>query len=105
MRSFTSRTVSLAIGRDALGAFAQDAGQVAGVGGDLAVALLERLQVRDHHFGHLLLQVAVAHAGEVRLHLLVGPAGEGLVDGEQVAHAGAQACRNPPPGWNRWWRA
>ena len=37
---------ALAMGADALGAFAQDAGQVAGLGDDLAIALLERLQVR-----------------------------------------------------------
>ena len=39
-------------GRDALRAFAENAGEVGGVGGDFAIALLERFEVRDHHFGH-----------------------------------------------------
>ena len=76
-------------GGDAFGAFAQDAGEVGRVGGDFAVALLEGLQVGDHHLGHLLLQIAIAHAGEVALHCVVGLAGEGLVDGEQIEHAGS----------------
>ena len=62
MRRFTSSTVALAIGLTRPRRFAQDAVEVARLGGDLAVALLQRLQVRDHHLGHLLLQVAVAHA-------------------------------------------
>ena len=66
MRCFTRSHGGIGDRRDALRAFAQNAGQVAGLGGDFAVALLERLQLRDHHLGHLLFQIAVAHAGEVR---------------------------------------
>jgi hypothetical protein len=49
MRDFTSLTVALAMGHHALGAFAQNAAQIAGIGGDLGVALLDRLQAGDHH--------------------------------------------------------
>ena len=75
MRRFTSSTVELAIGVTRSAPSRSTPRQVAGLGRDLAVALLERLQLRDHHLRHLLLQVAVAHAGEVRAHLLVGPLG------------------------------
>src|ERR1035438_9701033 len=43
-------------GGDALGALAQDGGEVSRVGGDFAIALLERFEVGDRHFGHLFLE-------------------------------------------------
>ena len=78
-------------GRYSLGALAEDAGEIAWLVGDLAVALLEGFQVGDGHVGHLLLQFAVSHAGEAGLHGIVGVAGKGLVNGQQVEHAGAGA--------------
>ena len=64
MRCLTVRTVLVGDGGDAFGAFAQNAGEIGGVGGDFAITLLEGFQVGDHHFGDLLLQIAIAHAGK-----------------------------------------
>ncbi len=62
-------------------------GQITRLGDNLAVALLERLELGDHHVRHLLFQIAVAHAGEARFHFVVARARKSLVDGEQVQHA------------------
>src|SRR5262245_11863956 len=74
---------------DAFGALAQHAGNVAGVGDNLAIALLEWFELRYHHLGYLLLQIAVSHAREMRLHLIIIPAAERLVDAEKIGDTGA----------------
>ena len=90
MRSFTSRTVDFAIGRHSLGALIEHAVHITRLRHDLVVALLQRLEVRDHHLGNLLFQIAVAHAVEVGLHLFLGPSAEGLEDVQQVFDSGAR---------------
>src|SRR5690349_10978240 len=79
-------------GRNALGALAEHTRDVSGIGGDLAVALLKGLEVGDDHLGYLFFQVAVAHAAEVRAHLVSCPAAESVENVEQVFDAGAEGC-------------
>src|SRR5437899_9545011 len=71
-------------GRDALGALTENARDVGGVGGDLAVALLERFQVRDGHLRDALLEIAVAQSRELRLDLVIRARAEALVYREQI---------------------
>src|SRR5580658_11280290 len=64
--------------RNSLGAFAEHPVQVTGLGHNVVITLLQRLQARGHHFGYLLFQVAVTHAVEMLAHLFSRPAAEGL---------------------------
>ncbi len=70
MRSFTNCTVDFAMGDTRSAPSLSTPVKIARLIHDLGVALLQRLQIRDHHLGHLLLQIAIAHAAEVRAHLL-----------------------------------
>ena len=75
MRCFTSSTVAFAIGVTASAPSRSTAIEIRGVRCNLAISLLNRLQFRDHHLRHLLLQIAIAHAREMRAHLVVRPFG------------------------------
>src|SRR5690242_14934093 len=72
---------------NARGAVSQHALYVARVGDDIAIALLEGLQIADDHFGDLLLQVPVAHPAEARAHLSIVLSAEGLIDADEIEHA------------------
>ena len=52
MRDFTRSTVELAMGDTRAAPSRQDAVEISRIGHDLAVALLQRLQISDHHLGN-----------------------------------------------------
>src|SRR5437773_3040173 len=68
---------------DAFRPCAEHASHVPRIRDDLAVAPLKRLELRDHHLGHLLFQIAVAQTGEMRPNRVIILTAERLVNAEQ----------------------
>mmetsp|Transcript_32700 Transcript_32700/g.105634 ORF Transcript_32700/g.105634 Transcript_32700/m.105634 type:complete len:329 (+) Transcript_32700:112-1098(+) len=86
--SLAERSAGHLVGRSC--ALAQDLGQVLGLSRQLVVPLLHRLQVRNNCVGQQRLEGAPPNPlGCLGRHLLLGPSGHRLVDGQQVVGLGS----------------